>query len=107
MVLRLNNWPLRSMSKYTTRKAAYDLRKFRGKKLVQRIPKSRRYPVRRPGIRTLAALLILRERVLKPLLAGVCRPKRSRPPKKLHPLDIHYQALQRHPPRSQARSLIL
>ena len=46
-------------------------------------------------IRTLAALLILREQVIKPVLAGVCRPKRGRPPKNVHPLDVHYQKLQR------------
>jgi hypothetical protein len=85
----------RTMAKYNTRKAAYDLRKLRGKALVQRIANSRRYRVRRPGIRSLAALLILREQVLKPVLAGVCRPKRGRPPKNLHPLDLHYQTLQR------------
>jgi hypothetical protein len=85
----------RTMAKYNARKAAYDLRKLRGKALVQRIAKTRRYRVRRPGIRTLAALLILREKVLKPVLAGVCRPKRGRPPKTIHPLDLHYQTLQR------------
>ena len=85
----------RTLPKYNTRKAAYDLRKFRGKALVRRIDNSRRYRVRRPGIRTLAALLILREKLIKPVLAGVCRPKRGRPPKNIHPLDLHYQALQR------------
>src|SRR5262245_59481910 len=40
-----------------------------------------------------AALLILREQVIKPVLAAVCRPKRGRPPKNLHPLDVHYQKL--------------
>jgi hypothetical protein len=85
----------RAMSSYAARKAAYDLRKLRGKSLVERISKTRRYRVRRPGIRTLAALLILREQVIKPVLAGVCRPKRGRPPKILHPLDDHYQKLQR------------
>jgi hypothetical protein len=85
----------RSMSKYNARKAAYDLRKLRGKALVQRIARTRRYRVRRPGIRTLAALLILREKVIKPVLAGVCCPKRGRPPKNTHPLDLHYQTLQR------------
>jgi hypothetical protein len=85
----------RTMAKYNARKAAYDLRKLRGKALVQRLANTRRYRVRRPGIRTLAALLILREKVLKPVLAGVCRPKRGRPPKNIHPLDLHYQALQR------------
>jgi len=85
----------RSMSAYQHRQAAYDLRKLRGKSLVERLPKSRRYRVRRPGIRTLAALLLLREKVLKPVLAGVYRPKRGRPPKDIHPLDVHYQHLQR------------
>jgi hypothetical protein len=42
---------------------------------------------------TLAALLILREQVIKPVSAGVCRPKRGRSPKSLHPLDDHYQKL--------------
>jgi hypothetical protein len=84
----------RLMIRYQGRQAAYDLRKLRGKALVERIPKTRRYRVRRPGIRTLAALLILREKVLKPVLAGVCHPKRGRPPKNIHPLDVHYQHLQ-------------
>ena len=83
----------RAMVSYGDRKASYDLRKLRGKSLVERVGKTRRYWVRRPGIRTLAALLILREQVIKPVLAGVCRPKRGRPPKNLHPLDVHYQKL--------------
>ena len=85
----------RAMAGYAARKAAYDLRKLRGKSLVERIDKTRQYRVRRPGIRTLAALLILREQVIKPVLSGVCRPKRGRPPKNLHALDVHYQKLQR------------
>ena len=95
LAARVRSHQGRIVSKYTIRKAAYDLRKFRGKKMVQRIAKSRRYQVRKPGFSTLAALLILREKVLKPILAGVSRPKRGRHPKNLHPLDIHYQALQR------------
>jgi len=83
-----------SRAGYQSRNAAYDLRKLRGKSLVERIPKTRRYRVRRPGIRTLAALLILREKVIKPVLSGVYRPKRGRPPKNIHPLDVHYQHLQ-------------
>jgi len=90
MASRLNIWPLACEPS----KAAYDLRKLRGKALVQRIANTRRYRVRQPGIRTLAALLTLREKVLKPVLAAVCRPKRGRPPKNVHPLDLHYQTLQ-------------
>jgi len=84
-----------AMASYVPRQAAYDLNKLRGKSLVARIGKTRRYRVRRPGIRTLVALQILREQVIKPVLAGVCRPKRGRPPKTLYPLDDHYQKLQR------------
>ena len=83
------------MASYGPRKAAYDLQKLRGKSLVERIDKTRRYRIRRPAIRTLVAYLILREQVIKPVLAGVCRPKRGRPPKNLHPLDDHYQRLRR------------
>jgi hypothetical protein len=84
----------RSRVRYGQRQAAYDLRKLRGKVLVERISQTRRYRVRRPGIRLLAGSLILREKVLKPVLAGIYRPKRGRPPKNTHPLDQHYQKLQ-------------
>ena len=44
------------------------------------------------GVRTLCSYLLLREQVIKPLLAGVVRP-RARPPKVRNPLDQHYVAL--------------
>lgn len=95
LAARVRKMQGRPLSGYRKRQAAYDLRKLRGKSLVERIPQSRCYRVRRPGIRTLAGLLVLREKVLKPLLAGIYRPKRGRPPKNVHPLDVHYQHLQR------------
>src|SRR5262249_8761303 len=55
---------------YGTRQAAYALRKLRAKGFVVRLPRSRRYQVPPDGLRTLAALVVLREQVLKPLLAG-------------------------------------
>jgi hypothetical protein len=79
-------------STYSARNAAYDLAKMVGKSLVRRIERSRRYAVDPPGLRTLCAYLLLREKVIKPLLAGVVRP-RGRPPKVLAPLDQHYSAL--------------
>jgi hypothetical protein len=71
LAARVRSQQGRPQAKYNTPKAAYDLRKFRGKNLVRRIAHSRRYRVQRPGIRTLAALFILREEVLKPVLAAV------------------------------------
>jgi hypothetical protein len=76
------------------RQAAYELRKLRAKGLVERIPKTRRYRVRKPAIPILAGLLILREKIIKPVLAGVCRPKVGRPLKCASIIDEDYRALQ-------------
>jgi hypothetical protein len=84
-----------SASPYTPRHAAYDLRKLRGKALVERVGTTRRYHPHPPGIRTLAALLILREQVIKPVLAAAGKPQPGRPPNRIHPLDVHYENLQR------------
>jgi hypothetical protein len=86
---------LRRQPAYTSRHAAYDLRKLRGKGLVDRVGTSRRYKPTTPAIQTVTALLILREKVIKPVLAGAGRPKPGRPPKYVHPLDVHYESLQR------------
>lgn len=82
----------RDDSAYTTRSAAYDLAKLSGKQLVQRRGKSRRYEALAPGVRAMCAHLILRDKVIKPLLAGVVRTM-GRPPKNPDPLDKHYVAL--------------
>lgn len=85
--------------KYGVRQAAYDLRKLRAKGLIQRIDRSRRYRVRKAGLRTLAGWFVLREKVIKPVLDGVCRPRRGRPRKPLLPptrLEEHYRTLQQH-----------
>jgi hypothetical protein len=81
-----------SAAHYSTRSAAYDLAKLRGKKLVRRDEHSRRYVADPSGVRTMCAYLVLREKVIKPLLAGVIR-TRGRPPKNISPLDQHYMAL--------------
>jgi hypothetical protein len=75
--------------RYSVRQAAYDLAKLRGKKLAKRKEKSRRYVSDPSGVRTMCAYVLLREKVIKPLLAGVARPI-GRPPKALSPLDRHY-----------------
>lgn len=80
---------------YGVRHAAYDLTKLRSKALVERIGITRRYRPRTPGLRTLAGLLILREKVIKPVVAAAGRPRIGRPPKHIHPLDQHYENLQR------------
>lgn len=80
--------------KYSLRQAAYDLMKLRGKQLVHRITKTRNYCVQSPGIRILAGLLTLREKVIKPVLAGAGKLRPGPKPKMIHPIDQHYLNLQ-------------
>ena len=79
---------------YAARHASYDLSKLRGKALVERVERSRRYRMSPYGVRILAGMLVLRERVIKPVLSGLGKTRVGRPPKQLHPIDQHYEALQ-------------
>jgi hypothetical protein len=78
---------------YTTRQAAYDLRKLRGKQLVDKPGRTRRYHVPPDSARTIAALLTLRDHVIAPILAGVRSPRRGRKPKIWTAVDRDYEAL--------------
>ena len=77
------------LQQYSPRRAAYDLAKLRGKQLVNRKAHSRCYVSDPSGVWTMCAYLLLREQVIKPLLAGAAR-RLGRPPKVVHPLDQHY-----------------
>jgi hypothetical protein len=79
---------------YTIRQGAYDLRKLRGKQLVVKPGRSRRYHVPAAAARTIAALLTIRDKVIAPLLAGVRVPRQGRPPTTLTRVDRDYEALQ-------------
>ena len=79
---------------YSARNAAYDVAKLVGKKLLRRIDRSRRYAVDPPAIRILCAYLLLREKIIKPLLAGIVCPRGPRPRHRTA-LDEHYIALRR------------
>jgi hypothetical protein len=81
-------------SPYTPRQASYDLMKLRGKQLIERVGKTRRYRIHPAGIRPLAGLLIVREKVIKPVLAGAAKLRTDPSPDNIHPLDQHYLNLQ-------------
>ena len=72
---------------YASCHANYDLSKLRGKALVERVEGSRRYRIPQRGIRILLGMWVLREKVIKPVLAGLGKPRLGRPPKTIHPLD--------------------
>ena len=78
---------------YTTRQAAYDLRKLRGKQLVDKPGRTRRYHVPPAAARTISALLTLRDHVIAPILAGVRSPRMGRKPKIWTAADRDYEAL--------------
>jgi hypothetical protein len=78
---------------YTTRQAAYDLRKIRGKHLVDKPGRSRRYHVSPDAARAIAALLTLREHVIAPILAGVRSPRLGRKPAHWTPVDRDYEQI--------------
>jgi hypothetical protein len=78
---------------YTIRQAAYDLRKIRGKHLVDKPGRSRRYHVPPDAARAIAALLTLREHVIAPILAGVRSPRLGRKPAHWTAVDRDYETL--------------
>jgi hypothetical protein len=78
---------------YTTRQAAYDLRKLRGKNLIIKPGRSRRYQTPAPAARTIAALLALRDQVIAPILAGIRSPRRGRKPAIWTSVDRDYESL--------------
>ncbi len=80
-----------SQDEYTIRQAAYDLRKLRGKQLVVKPGRTRRYQVPGQAARTIAALLTLRDQVIAPILAGVRRPGPGRPPKTRTRIDRDHE----------------
>ena len=78
---------------YTTRQAAYDLRKLRGKQLISKPGRTRRYHVPPHAARTITALLTLRDHVIAPILAGVRSPRMGRKPKIWTAVDRDYETL--------------
>jgi hypothetical protein len=80
-------------SEYGARRAAYDIKKLRAKGMVSKIGKSRRYETVPEGLRSLTALLILREKIISPLLAASGKPQPPSQPIHPIPIDHHYETL--------------
>jgi len=91
---------------YTVRQAAYDLKKLRGKGLINKRGRSRRYQVQPPAMRAIAALFILRDHVIAPILAGVRSPRLGRKPATWTPVDRHQQLRIRMQPLFQELGII-
>jgi len=93
LAARVRKMTGQSEDDYSVRQAAYDLRKLRGKDLVAKPGRSRRYRVPLHAARTITALLTLRDQVIAPILAGVRSPRRGREPAYWSALDRDYESL--------------
>ena len=82
-----------SESDYGPRRAAYDLKKLRGKEIVRRIGQTRRYESMTKGLRAMAALVVLRNKAIKPLLAGMQEQRPARGAQNPSGLDTHYDTI--------------
>lgn len=91
-VRKRNGW---SDMEYRNRHAAYDLMKIRGKQLAERISGTRRHRVVLPRFRTIGALLVVHEKVLKPLVASQGDLRRAPMSKRPSALDCQYRILQK------------
>src|ERR1700741_3248392 len=80
-------------SDYGPRRAAYDLKKLRAKNIVERIGQTRRYESTASGLRAMGALVVLRNKAIKPLLAAAQRRRKSRGAQNPRPIDRHYETI--------------
>ena len=78
---------------YGPRHAAYDLKKLRGKHIVCRVGHTRRYTSLASGLRAITALVVLRDKAIKPLLAAARPLHPTRGGLNPKPIDAHYHAL--------------
>lgn len=82
-----------SPSEYGARRAAYDLKKLRGKKIVRPIAQTRRYESMPKGLKAMTALVVLRNQAIEPLLAAAQELRPSRGAQNPRPLDTHYDTI--------------
>ena len=78
---------------YGPRRAAYDLKKLRGKKVVRRIGQTHRSESLPQGLRAMTALMVLRTKAIKPLLAAAQGLRRSRGAQNPSAIDTHYDTI--------------
>jgi len=79
---------------YTSRQAAYDLKKLRGKGLVQLPKGSRCYQATQDGLKQMTAFMVLRDKVMMPLLSNACNRTRGRKPVNVCQINQHYENIQ-------------
>ena len=77
-------------SAYTPVKAAYDIRKLRGKALVGKTGKTRKYKTTKKGIETIVGILCVTQKMLPTILSSVNKTVLSENPEEMSELDNRY-----------------
>ena len=72
---------------YTPAKAAYDIRKLRGKVLVEKIGKSRKYQTTKKGMDTIIAVLALTQKTIPTILSSINKDTISDAPEEIQNID--------------------
>jgi hypothetical protein len=88
-VCALRGW---SPEQYQPRQASYDLKKLRGKELIRQDGR-RYYEATVEGLQTIAALAILQDKVIKPVLAKALNAKSRKTPAVCDASEAHYAAV--------------
>ena len=84
----------RTTSDYTLASLRYDLSKLRAKRLVEKLPQSRRYRLTAQGYRLCVVYLKLFERIYAPLTSGILarfKDDKRLPETRITPLDKRYR----------------
>ena len=80
-------------AEYGTRQAAYDLKKLRGKQMVRRMGNTPRYEPIPRGLKAMTALVVLRDKAIKPFLAAAQEIRPTRAPQNPRAIDQHYDTI--------------
>jgi hypothetical protein len=75
---------------YTPAKAAYDMRKLRGKGLVVKIEKSRKYKTTKKGMETIIAVLAFTQKTMPSILSSINKDVLSDNPEEMQNIDKIY-----------------
>ena len=93
LVQKVGALPGPSEAEHGPGRAGYDIKKLRAKSMVRKMGKSRRHEPVPEGLRSLTALLVLRDKVIKPLLAARNQPGLTTGPNHPTATDHRYEAL--------------
>jgi len=93
LAAQVRTFSQQSESEYGPRRAAYDLKKLRGKQIVRRIDNTRRYEAIPQGLKAITALVVLRNKVIKPLLSAAQDLRPTHGAQNPRALDTHYDAI--------------